>query len=235
LLLADLGKRPEAEAAYRKALSIQEKLAADFPAVPAYRVGVGSCLVSVGNLQRTSQQPEQALPWYARAIETLDGVLRQVKIDATGQRLLRNSHWGRAQALDDLKRHAEAAKDWEKTVELSPEPERTGFRMSRAVSRVRAGQVDAAIQEAEELVRNATAGTLYNAACVFALAADRRDESDGSLPKEQCARRAVALLQQAVGKGWKDAAHMKKDDDLSALRRRDDFKKLLAELEKKSP
>jgi len=35
-----------------------------------------------------------------------------------------------------------------------------------------------------------------------------------------------------VQAGYKDAAHMKKDTDLDALRERDDFKKLFAELEK---
>jgi hypothetical protein len=40
-------------------------------------------------------------------------------------------------------------------------------------------------------------------------------------------------LQQAVPKGYKDAAHLKQDDDLKFLPGRDDFKKLLAELETK--
>ena len=39
------------------------------------------------------------------------------------------------------------------------------------------------------------------------------------------------LLQKAVKAGYKDAAHMKKDPDLDPLRAREDFKKLLAELE----
>ena len=39
------------------------------------------------------------------------------------------------------------------------------------------------------------------------------------------------MLRQAVAKGYKDAAHMKKDADLDALRERDDFKKLVAEME----
>ena len=47
--------------------------------------------------------------------------------------------------------------------------------------------------------------------------------------------RAVQLLQRAVKAGFKDAAHMKKDIDLDPLRGRDDFKKLLAELEAKAP
>jgi hypothetical protein len=38
------------------------------------------------------------------------------------------------------------------------------------------------------------------------------------------------LLRQAVAKGYKAAAHMKKDADLDALRGRDDFKMLVAEM-----
>ena len=40
------------------------------------------------------------------------------------------------------------------------------------------------------------------------------------------------LLNHAVKAGYKDAAHMKKDTDLDPLRDREDFKKLMAELEK---
>ncbi len=42
-------------------------------------------------------------------------------------------------------------------------------------------------------------------------------------------------MKQAVEKGYKDVAHMKKDRDLDALRDRDDFKALLKELESKPP
>jgi serine/threonine protein kinase/Flp pilus assembly protein TadD len=230
-LLASLGKRVEAEAAYRRALAIDEKLAADFPAVPQYRMESARDQINLGELLRTNNQPEQALPWYARAIATLEGVFGQVKVDVEAQRFLRNAHGGRADALDALKRHAEAAIDWDKAIELSPETERAIVRSQRATSRLRAGQVDAAIKEAEELATIPHPVILYNAACVLALAADRKDESAAQISKEDCAKRAVALLQQAVAKGWKDAEHMRKDDDLKALRERDDIKKLLAELE----
>jgi serine/threonine protein kinase/tetratricopeptide (TPR) repeat protein len=235
ILLKNLGKRAEAEAAYRQALTIQDNLASDFPAVPRYRIDLGGSQVNFGHLLRANQQPEQALEWYAKAIANLESVVRQVKVDATAQLYLRNAHWERAMALDDLKRHAQAAAAWDKVVELSPEPQRPEMRMNRALSRVRLGQVDTATQEAEELTKNANANTLYDAACVFAVAAARPDESGGSLLKEECAKRAVALLQQAIAKGWMNVELMKKDDDLQALRERDDFKKLLVELEKKSP
>ena len=42
----------------------------------------------------------------------------------------------------------------------------------------------------------------------------------------------MQFLHKAVQAGYKDTAHMKKDTDLDALRDREDFKKLLAELEK---
>jgi hypothetical protein len=44
---------------------------------------------------------------------------------------------------------------------------------------------------------------------------------------------AMKLLRDAVAKGFQDAAHMKKDSDLDPLRGRDDFQKLLADLEAK--
>jgi hypothetical protein len=95
--------------------------------------------------------------------------------------------------------------------------------------------VDAAIREAEEVAKDANAVTLFEAACVFALAAGRPEETGGSLSKEACGKRAVALLRQAVAQDGKIAEHIKRHAYLQALRQRDDFKKLLAELEKKSP
>src|SRR5262249_35748711 len=44
---------------------------------------------------------------------------------------------------------------------------------------------------------------------------------------------AMRLLRDAVSKGYKDVPHMKKDTDLDPLRRRDDFRKLVADLEGK--
>jgi len=45
------------------------------------------------------------------------------------------------------------------------------------------------------------------------------------------ADRAMVWLKQAVAAGFIDVAQFKQDADLDALRGRDDFKKLLAELE----
>ena len=42
------------------------------------------------------------------------------------------------------------------------------------------------------------------------------------------------MLRDAAAKGYKYVEHMKKDKDLDPLRQREDFKKLLAEVEAKS-
>src|SRR5438132_216137 len=75
---------------------------------------------------------------------------------------------------------------------------------------------------------------LYDVACLYALCAgaDRTGPDTARLAKE-CADEALTLLQHAVAKGYQNAAHMKQNRDLAALRQRPDFQKLLAELEAK--
>jgi hypothetical protein len=90
-----------------------------------------------------------------------------------------------------------------------------------------------AVAEVAELAKspNWDAGGWYNFACVYAVASRTGGMNPPAL---QYADRAVELLQKAVKAGYKDTAHMKKDPDLDPLRDREDFKKLLAELEAKS-
>jgi hypothetical protein len=73
---------------------------------------------------------------------------------------------------------------------------------------------------------------LYNAACAYALCAAtaKKPVAPGS---DKLAEEAMSLLKQAVAKGYKNAAHMKQDKDLDALRQRADFKKLVSDLEKR--
>jgi hypothetical protein len=69
---------------------------------------------------------------------------------------------------------------------------------------------------------------LYGAACGYALCVPLADRPEAG---ERYAARAVELLRQAVAKGFGDQALMKKDADLDALRPRDDFRKVLADVE----
>jgi hypothetical protein len=44
---------------------------------------------------------------------------------------------------------------------------------------------------------------------------------------------AMKMLRDAVSKGYRDVAHMKKDTDLDPLRPREDCQKLIAQLQRK--
>jgi serine/threonine-protein kinase len=112
-------------------------------------------------------------------------------------------------------------------------------RFARAFKLARDGELARAVEQIKPALesKHATPVTAYNAACVYSLASAAAHK-DNNLPAaeqqklgQRYADRAMELLRQAVAKGYKDAAHMQKDPDLAALRQRDDFKKLVADLE----
>ncbi len=95
-----------------------------------------------------------------------------------------------------------------------------------------------ATAEMWEKLNRTDADNLYTAARFRAVAAGvqaKKPGADAARLAKDDADRAMEWLQKAVQAGYKDAAHMKKDADLDPLRARADFKKLLAELEKKFP
>ena len=80
-----------------------------------------------------------------------------------------------------------------------------------------------------------TGATLYDAACVLSIGSSVVKQ-DAKL-QNQYAVRAVELLTLAKGQGFfkdaKNVEHMNKDSNIDPLRQRQDYKKLLAELEGK--
>jgi tetratricopeptide (TPR) repeat protein len=240
-LLVELGQQPAAEQAYRRALELLEKLAADFPAVPDYRRELAGSSVSIGNLLRDQGQAQASLPWYAKAIALLEPLTRQQPRLVTERLFLYYAHYGRAEALDKLGRHADAVTDWERTLVLNAEPAREqDMRLGRAQSLARAGEHARAFAEANTLAtaQNLDSDTFYNLACVCAVASAvvknvDTPGADATRAAQTYPARAVELLRQAVAKGYKDSAHMKKDKDLDALRDNEDFKRLVTELEAK--
>jgi tetratricopeptide (TPR) repeat protein len=226
-LLKELGKRDEARREFEAALGLLEPLADAFPSVPRYQIDLGGSYCNLGNLVRDEGKPADSLPWFDLAIRTLTPVHEKDPRVATARQFLRNSHWGRARAYDRLKKHAEAVKDWDRAVELSPKQEQPYYRASRVNSRLLAGQVAEAVAEVEELTKTTkwTALQCYNFACVYAVASGKLAGK-----KPEYADRAMTLLNRAVKSGYNNAAHMAKDTDLDPLRSREDFQKLLADL-----
>ena len=232
LLLYNSGRPAEAEEQFRKALAIREKLVAEFPAVLGYRTDFAGGCCNLGHRLRAGGRAADSLAWYDKAVATLSPIQRAGSADETVKSILRSSHAGRATAHDQLGKFDEAVKDWDRVIELSPPAEQPPFRVTRAISRLKAGQVAEAVAEVAELTKlpDPPAPVLYDFACVYAVASDQIADK-----KQEYADRALELLQRAVKAGFKDVAHMKVDKALDPLRERKDFQKLLAELEKKFP
>src|SRR5262249_42119157 len=171
-LLQGRGRLKEAEEAYRQALDIRQKLARDFPAVPGYRQDLGGTYGNLGNLERDNSHPQAALAWYAKALATLQPLLDRDSRQRTTQLSLRNVHWGRARVLGVLGRHAEAVKDLDRALALDRGRSGPFFRIRRALALAQAGDHATAVAEANSLSngKDGKGATLYDAACVCALA-----------------------------------------------------------------
>jgi hypothetical protein len=196
---------------------------------------LGGTYCNLGNLIRDDGRPEGALPWYAQAISTLQGVWAQDRRLVTAQRFLRNAHWGRAEALARLGRHAEAAPDWGRASELDEGPARLWFRLRRAACWAEAGDHARAVAEANSVTeeKGVPPAIVYDAARVFSLSA-KAAKSDVKLC-DQYATRAVKLLAKVrdavLFKDPEAVEHAKQDPDLAPLHGREDFKKLMAQIE----
>jgi serine/threonine protein kinase len=113
-------------------------------------------------------------------------------------------------------------------------------RLLRAMTLATRGDHAQATAEAEAVAQLEDFSNFYNVACVFSRASAAADHdtkfstADRARLKARYADRAMEYLRQAVAEGWRSPSVAKKDTDLDPLRARQDFQKLLAELEEKT-
>jgi serine/threonine protein kinase/tetratricopeptide (TPR) repeat protein len=226
--LAEMNKTDQARVEMQAALDIRKKLVEQFPAVLEYQKELGASYSNFGFMLRTAGKPAESLPWFDLAIRIFEPIHKMESRDLFASRFLFNSHLERARAYDQLHKPAEAAKDWQRAVVLSPPSDRPAIRCGLATARANAGMLAEAVAEVADLAAmpNWSAGQWCDFACVYAVASGKIADK-----KQVYADRAMELLYQAVKAGYKDAAHMKRNPNLAPLRDRDDFKMLLADLE----
>ncbi|WP_165228142.1 serine/threonine-protein kinase [Aquisphaera insulae] len=171
----------------------------------------------------------EALPEWDAALARQEGLA----VDST----VSFSHAGRAEALGALGRYPEALVAWERALELAPEPMREDFAASRALTLARMGDHARATAAASATFRSPL--NLYNAACVHALscAAVRRMDhppADAKSIADGYGAAAVRILRQVRATGhFKDPGQLRlllTDSDLDAIRGREDFRLLIADL-----
>jgi len=202
-LLRDTARLREAEKDWNDALSLQKQLAADSPKQPDLQNEVARTCVNLAVLY------EQQGNWAA----------------AKGQLLEARPHHLAALKANPL------------------HPTYRGFYRPYLVALT---GLHAGLLEQQDAVR--TAGTCrdlgwdapadaYEAACALSQCVaivSKHDKLDGKQRKEAARFYSdAAMLREAVSKGYQDVPNLKKDTDLDPLRQREDFQKLVAELEGK--
>jgi tetratricopeptide (TPR) repeat protein len=235
------GRADQAEAAFRKAAEVLEGLTRDQPDAPQHAVLLGGIYADLGELAKDGNRPAAAEPWYGKAVAVLDPLLGQTSVEAQAREYLYQTHLGRAQLLTALGRHAEAFKDYDRSLAVYPGKDRTALVLGRAAARARLGDHARATAEAAEAApKSAGPDTLYDLACVHSLASAAA-RKDAKLPPHEQERLAERYAADAVGYLRKARAvnafarpavaeALAKDADLDPLRLRPDFKALLAEV-----
>jgi serine/threonine-protein kinase len=239
LVYGRTGRPKQAKKAFLDAHDVLVKLVRGYPSVTDHAVRLGGVDCNLGQALQEEGDLPAALEWFTQVIAGLGEVLRKEPRHTVAREYLRNAYWKRAEALGQLGRPGEAIADWDHAIDLDDGELRPSFRASRARALAAAGKHASAATEAADLARSESlpGEVLYQLACVYSLAAagvqkdDREPQPKRDQQAEQYAARAVELLRQAVDRGFKDVAHMKKDADLDPLRKRDAFKKLMAKLE----
>ena len=254
VLLIATGRPQEGETAYRDALTLYKQLAADFPNRPDYRYELAGCHSALGILLNDTGRLQEAETAYRGALALLKQLAADFPNVPDYQAQLGNTLEGLAELANAQRHFADACRLLDEArlpieLALRANPRHSYFRLiardhrqTLAQARLGLGEHAAAAAAAEEMLQIAynPVDDAYNAGCVLAQCVPLADK-DAKIPEakrkelaQSYADRAMALLRQAVAAGYKNAAAMKKDTNLDALRSRDDFKKLLADLETKA-
>jgi eukaryotic-like serine/threonine-protein kinase len=226
-----LGRHADAQALYEKVLSLQKaKLGPDHPETLETMTGLADSYAAVGRQIDALKLREETLARRKdklgadhpdtllsmdRLAESLAAAHREPEAIATIDACLQLAAGKEVRpaplcrAIDLRLRHFEQAKD------------PVGCRQTAAIWENLKRTDAESLYKAAEL--RAVAGGVLRAADKSASAAQRADaESD----------LAIAWLNQAVAAGFKNAAHLAQDGNLDSLRSRDDFKRLLADLDR---
>jgi tetratricopeptide (TPR) repeat protein len=198
-----------------------------------------------GLAQSRAGDPEHALESHGKAIEAYLAVARKDPRDAGNRRGLATTYMNRAIALDQLHRYREAIADWQRVVNYSDGPERDSNRRWLITDLLRWGESERAIAQVKALAQSGflDGGGLLNQACDFsrASACAREDVRVPLAVRETAAERyaacAMGLLKQVDATDWfrnrDQAKALKTNKDLDALRSRDEFQSLVADVDRR--
>ena len=225
------GPLTAARKCYQQAFDIAQKLAAADPSDARAQRDLLVSFYKLGEAERAGKQFEKAIAWYEKARDKVTAMQQAGRLAPQDKNVLSMLK----RSIQQCKHAATALGDWKTLLEQPAEllPVLLEVRGREFVQASRMGEAVQAVAKLREL-KTVTNEQLYNAACVYSLAAAAiKAQKDEQLTAEQSAARqqhiaaALATLREAIAAGWKDFAHMQKDPELTVLRDLPEFKALL--------
>jgi serine/threonine protein kinase/tetratricopeptide (TPR) repeat protein len=253
--LSQMGKPAEALASYEKTVAIRQKLADANPSVTWFQSDLANSYLAIGGQLALAGKNGQAIEYYTR-----EEAIRQ-KLAATesarpdDRDLLANCQTNTADLLRKAGRRVEAREACERALALREPlvkeyPQVTYYRGGLAETYLRTGQVQC---DAKDLAAAAAswkrAIALYEGlkvpsssdsflrACCHACLSELGDKPGSGVSAEEGRAetdRAMSWLRKAVTAGFGNPDSYRIESALDPLRGREDFKKLVAELEAKA-
>jgi tetratricopeptide (TPR) repeat protein len=205
ILLRDTGRFKEAESAYGEALAIRKQLAAEFPNVPDYQNDVAGALVNQAILAARRREFAVARKLLDEALPYSQAALGANPRHPSYRQYYRSYLKARIKVCANLGDRIAAFEAANTVRDLGWDPDHDVYNAARLLAQ-----------------------------CVPIVEKDDKLDSDKRQAEAlSYADAAMAMLRDAISKGYKDAPYMKKDTDLDPLRQREDFQMLVKELEEK--
>jgi serine/threonine protein kinase/tetratricopeptide (TPR) repeat protein len=253
-LLGLQGKFADAAEPYRQTLELRKKIVAQAGAAPRERQELAESYHSLGFVLRVLHRPDEAEPAFRAAVDLWKQLIADVP-------LVPDFHGGLANTCDELAQLRNERGEFPAALALLEEarphvqtaltarPKDPGFRETyrdhlEALAATRRGLGDhaQAATTADELAGCGyqPARDTYNAACLLSACVTLAGKDDrlATAKRGELARmyadRALAMLRQTLEYGFTDTARLSNDPDLEPLRTRDEFGKLVADLEAKT-
>ncbi|MCS6975661.1 MAG: tetratricopeptide repeat protein, partial [Gemmatales bacterium] len=246
---------PEAEKEFGAAIEIEKRLVGDFPARPDFRMDLARTLSNRASVYLQKGMLKEAESDLIGAVDLQMQLVNQFSDQPDRHNELagtcvnlalllrqRGDLAGAKQRLLAGRPHHLAA--------LAADPRRQDYRQFYHNHLRLLAEVHASLLEREDVLRLTSvrrdvgwhpASDAYSAACTLCRCCDIVEKHDMLDAEQQQAARqfyadhAMAMLRDAVSKGFRDAKRLRQDPALAPLRDRQDFQALLAELEKEPP
>jgi hypothetical protein len=245
-LLCGGSNRPErAQALYSRAENLLRPIVEGHPEAVEAVLTWSALHCDWGMLVADPKRPTEALAHYDESVRSVEAVLQREPRYSRARSHGCNAHGARGTFLVELKRSADALRDWDRALELCDGPPHA-IRLNRAVSLALLGEHVRATTEARALAEPADVpgAMLFGLGQIYAVALNRAwadfklSAGERSRLCEAYGAEAVRLLRRAQAAGaFADRARLqllKTQLDFLVLRTRPDCQELIKELEAKS-